>query len=306
MATVSNLYYDIGLRIGDPSNTKVESWQLLRWINSSIKDIVKKTDCLWNVEEVSGQQRIKVIDYSNLSDVVISLKTSNDSSATDYTEGAGEDWLVGATNAATATAIAAILDAHADVFAYADSSYVYVGCLKGYTISTLTCDADEDYLTISDDGYVTFEMDNVLSSFRKVRNIYDTGEQLIYRPYDRQDYDRVLVDSNYAGYGYYVDSSYKMWLLSEGSGLTSDGTFKLDYLYWNADLTAGSNSPEGILTHYDEVIIQRVMYYYFMSQGLYKEMHMANIIYRQLIRELQCEIRSQGEPLEIEHFYRWH
>jgi len=304
MSTVANLYYDIGLRIGDPSNTKVETWQLLRWINLSIKDIVKKTDCLWAVDEVSGQKRIKVIDYSNLSGAVISLKTSNDSAATDYTE--SSEWDRVTSNSVTAANIATALNSHTDVFAYADGVYVYVGCTGGYTLSTLTCDASTSYLTISDDGYKTFEMNNVLSNFRKVRNIYDTGEELIYRPYTRQDYNRVLVDSNYAGYGYYVDSSYKMWILAEGGGITSDNTFKIDYLYWNTDLTSGSDTPEGILNHYDEIILERVMYYYYMSNGMYKEMQVADTVYRQLLRDLRYEIRSQGEPLEIEQFYQWH
>lgn len=303
MSTVSSLTYDIGTRIGDPSNTKLEAWQILRYINIVIEDIVKKTDCLWAVDEVSGQKRIEVLDYTNLGTAVISLKTSNDDAATDYTE--ASEWNAATSNSVTATNIATALDAHASVAAYADGAYVYVCCVGGYTLSTLTCDADTDYLTISDAGYETFELSNILSNFRKVRNIYDTDNELMYRPYARQDYNRALVDgTNYTGWGYYVDPAYKLYIKANGANLDSADTFKIDYLYWHTALDSADDSPPAILDHYDEVIIQRVLYYYYMSQAMPDMARLSDITYRELIRDLQYEIRSQGELQEIYSFYR--
>lgn len=267
MATVSELYYDIGQRIGDPGNAQVKSWQLLKWINKAIRDTERVTKHLKANITLSGQYQITVKDYSSLATDVITLQTSNDSAASTYT--GGSEWTPATSNAQTASSIATALNAHADVYAYAGFdndnttyAYVYVLAGRGYIVDTLTCDADTDYLDIDDAGYEIIELSNIVSTFRQVRNIYDTANERFYVSYTRQQYDRTLCDSGFTGYGYYVDPLYKLYIKKGGGNLDSSDTFKMDYMYWSTALTTASQSPAGILQFYDELIVQRVLYYY--------------------------------------------
>jgi len=311
MATVAELYYNIGTRIQDPSNTRVEPWQLLRWINQAIRDTERKSNHLKANIQLSGQRRVVVKDYSSLSGDILSLKTSNDSAETDYTE--ASEWTAETSNAVTATNIATALDAHPDVEAYASFdnanttyAYVYITSKRGYTISTFTSDADTDYMDVDNNGHEIFELSKIITNFRQVRNIYDTDQQLFYRPYTRQQYDRTQNDSEYAGYGYYVDPLYKMYIKIAGGNLDSGDTFKMDYSYWSTALTAATESPAGILAYFDELIIQKVMYYYFQSEAKYNDMNVADGLWRTEVKELQQEIKSQGELQPLKQFYQWH
>lgn len=311
MATVSEFCYDFGVRIGDPGNVKVESWQIQRWLNKAIRDTERRSNHLWAKITLSGQQCITVMDYSHLTGATISLKTSNDSAAVDYVEGVG--WDAATSNSTTATNIATALNAHADVEAYAcfdnantGYAYVYVMCRRGYTISTLTCDATVTYLTIANAGYEIFELDKIISNFRLMRTVYDTANARLYVPFTSQQYDRVLCDSAYTGYGYYIDPLYKMYIKKAGASLTSADTFDLNYLYWSTALSTATSSPQGILQYYDELLIQKVLYYYYQSIAQYDQMRVVDALYRIELKQLLQELRDQGEPQEVTQFYQWH
>jgi len=104
--TVGELYRDIGREIGDPANVKVPTWILLTWINRAIKDVVRRTDCLYDIKVLTGLYRIKVLDYTGLSGKKVTVTI--DSTATDKTEGV--DWTAATSNSTTATSLATALN----------------------------------------------------------------------------------------------------------------------------------------------------------------------------------------------------
>ncbi len=306
MSTVNELYRDIGDEIGDPGNARNPTWLILRWINKAINDSALLTNCLQNIVTISGERLITVLDFGalDIADAIITLQTSADAASTDYTEGV--DWDAATSNAVTATNIATTLSRHNNTEAYSDGVMVYVCATGGYTITTLTTDADVDEMTIADNGYETFELNNILTGFRKAKNIYSTGQEIIFRPYTRQQYDRALIDTTYVGYGYYIDPSYKMYLKHAGVNVDSSVTFVVEYLYYPTTLSLSTESPPGILAHFDDLIIQKVKYYYYLSKAMLKEADVADSLYKRQISNVRYELRSQGEPQEIRQLLKWH
>jgi len=305
MPTLGELYRDIGIEIGDPSNANTQSWQLLIWINKALEDINNVAEFTWATARMTGMYRIDVLTYGDISGNIITLKTSADSAATVYTEGV--DWTAETGNSVTATNIATALDAHSNVEAYSSGDYVYILVTGGYSFSTLSSDADTSDITINDSGYEVFSLPDIISGFNKVKQIYDLTNKLIYRSQVREYYDRYLIDSGNLNYFYYVSPSHKLYIQASGGNLKTSNSFYIDYTTRVTALSAASDTLPVSLTGYGDLIVRRVVFYYFRSLGEYQRAQYYDIEYRRMIHEYKRDmIRGQGVPLTQEQFYESH
>lgn len=302
MATVGEIYRDFAYYIDDIGNDKIVTQRILRWINKAISESVSRLDSEWAIVQLTGQYKLTVVDYSGLSgDVITSVQTTAGTSA--FTEGV--NFTAATSNTVTAAAIATAINASSSHGAWSDGAVVYI-CGLDDTFTSFTCDADTDYITIADAGYEVFNIGTILTRFRRVHQIYDTTNECLYHSMTRAQYDRLLIDSNNTAYAYYVSPGRKLYLKADGSNVDSSGTFHIHYFQYPADLTLASESPPGLLADYDELILQRVLYYYYISQGMYNEANAAYTVFARELKRAQQEIWSQGEPQSVKQLYRWH
>lgn len=297
MSTMAVIGRDFGERINDPALASTPFWKFLIFANKAIRDLVARTDCLVAKQTITGAIRLTVVDYTALSaDTIV---TTVDGTATTLIIAAA------ASNTAMATAIAVQLDAITGVEAYSSGAYVYALGIDEYMIDSMTT-SDTTNLVIEDDGYDTLTLPSILTNLRNVRNIYDTTNEILYAPLSTQQHDRTLLDSNFVGYTWNVDSSYNLSLKVAGANPTSQDQFVIDYWTWGAALTLHSESAPGVLAEWDEAVINRSLYYFYMTQA---KMDMANIcagLFERDVRAIREQLRSHGEPQEQRLFYQWH
>ena len=309
MSTVAELYRDIGTEIGDEGNARVPTWKLLRWINKAIRDIVRKTYCLSATLEVTGSQEVEIVGYSALSGETVTVTV--DGTASVLTEGVG--WTAATSNAATATSLATAVNAVTGLSAYADSldtAVVVIVATGGYGLDTIAL-SDETNTTTSATGRESLELENILTRFRLIENVYSTADEIIYRSYTRQQYDRLITNDSFDGYGYTVNEANRLFIKRDGSNLGYGNSVFIDYYQWNATLTAASESPPGIIDDFDDAIVNRCMRQHMLNQRAdnpklsYETVVQYDTEYRQWIKDIKNELRSQGKPLEQRFLYQW-
>jgi len=314
MSTVANLYRDIGMEIGDPDNANIPHWQLLIWINKAIKDIVNKTKCLWKKLELTGQQKITIKDYSNLSGDIVTIVVDDGDDETTSTLTEGVDWTAATSNAATAASLETAIEAVTGLTSYvdlSDTAVVWVLATGIYQLaSTITCDASTDYFTIGDAGYVWFNLEEIDSTFREMRNVYDTDENSrLFRPVSRQQWDRLSVQDNYSGFDFTVVNESGVWKLyvkANGGNFDSTYNFVMEYYYKPTVLTAATDSPPGLVDDHDEAIIRYVVREYHRKMGNFNEAAVARGEYILELRDIRRLLREQGEPQETNQFTQWY
>jgi DNA-binding beta-propeller fold protein YncE len=286
MPTVAELYRDIGDEINDPSNARVEHWRLLGWINKAVAKACRDTNCLWATTSLTGQRMLTVVDYSVLAMEAISITVS----------GVAYPIIIAAaaSNSAMATAIAVQLDAITGVASYADGANVYVLGIDDYEIDSITT-SDSTNLTIADAGYEKFKLLSILTRFRRMGNIVDPTNGLIYDSVTRQRYDTALVDSGFAGYLYYVSPSSELYLKVAGANASSGVSFSVGYFQYPATLVASDSLP-ALLNDHEECVIAYVKYLYHIRMGEYDKAKFEIGRYQEMTANLRREIRSQGEP----------
>ncbi len=294
MPTAAELFRDIGEEIGDPANAKYPQWKLMLWINKAIKQAVKDTNCLWATISLQGQRLITIISTSALAGDTITLVVSGTTS-------------IKTIATATQAGITALLNTVTGVKAYSSGTdKIYVLGIDGYEITSMTTNAGASELTIGDDGYETFDLSSILTAFRRVTAIYDATNDKLYQPLSRALYDRVLIDSDYEGYGYFVSPDGLMYLKAYGANATSATSFGINYLQFASEITLASSELPGPLNDHEGIIRAWVKQHYHYLQGDYQSMGLCYSIYKQLTADLRRQMRSQGEPLVMRHFYRWH
>jgi len=308
MATVGELYRDIGEAIDDVGNVVHPAWKLLRWINKAIKDIVWRTDCLWTSNEIEGQRRIAILDYADLEAAGNILTVTIDDVDTDLTEGV--DWDAATSNAVTATDLASAITALTNISAYADGAYVYVCGVNGSTTS-IACDAATTDLTIADAGYETFELANILTRFRIVKTIYNLTDGILYRSLTQNQYDRFVMDSAFTSSVYTINANNLMSIKKGGGNLSSSNTVTIEHLQYPAELTLSSESPPGILSRFDDVIINRCLKRVNEHKRVDNPSQVGNYLYgldieyERMIKQIKHELRSQGDPGINTLLYQW-
>ena len=316
MSTLANLYVAIGAEIGDRFNAKVPQARLLLYINRAIKDLARDTNCLWDTSTISGQYDIKILDYAQLAtdDTVITLQTSDDSSSSTYTEGV--NWAAATSNTTTATNLAAALTAHANVVAYSVNEHVYVLTKfiraeesADILITTLTSDSATSDLSITS-GATKFNLETVISNFRVMRNASIVGGDLFFVPFSRQQYDNALSLSTGLTASFYSimpeSGSYQMYFKHKGANLAPSTVVNFDYLVHPTALSLSTESPPGILAHFDDAVISRTMYYYLKSIGDTQGMVMQGMVAKEEMKTVRRELRAQGESQAIGHFQKWY
>jgi hypothetical protein len=306
MATVGVLYREIGLAIGDPANVSVKTWKLLNWINLAIEEGVRATNCLWATETLTGQREIVVLDYTGLEDITITVTV--DGTASVLTEmDAGGSFNAVTSNTQTATNITTALNTITGVKAYSSSATIRVLATGGATIDSITTTALAADMTIADEGYETFLLTSFLTRFRRVNTIYEAGNDVIYEPYTRPQYDLALMQSSgFTGDIGYVSPSNVLYLKKAGANLTGENQFTIDFLQTPAALTLATESPPGITADYTDYIVRKVCYYYYLTQGKYNDAKAMNALARQHEKEMRRDLRSQGDPLPTRHLIQWY
>jgi len=306
MSIVADIFHAFGLEIGDPGNAKVPPQRLYLWLNRVLKDAVLKTNCLWDTIALSGEYDIEILDYASLNGEKVTLQTSKYAVSTDYTEGALADWEATVSNSKTATNLAAALNAYFGVIAYAIGAHVYVIATSGETITVCTSDADTDYLTVTA-GAETFDFDSILTSYRRVNDIYSLAENLIYLPAGRQEYIRGTIDSTYEGYMYSVmqdGGRNTLYLKHAGGNILPSVVFYVDYLQWATAISALSTSLPGTLDNFDDMIVKGMLYHYYNSQANYELAVNLKSIFNEEARRVRKELRSHGAPQQMRHFLK--
>jgi len=313
MATVADLYRDIGTEIGDPSLANVFDWEILLLINKAVKDIANETNCLFETDQITGMYRIEVVDYSSLSGDIITIQTSADSAASTYTE--GSEWSAGATNAATAALIASSIHSrHSNIRAYSDGVYAYITVTGGYTMSTCSVDSAATVMTASNSGYEIFSLKGILTEafstnterFRKVRFITEAAASVLYESSTREQWNRYQIDDGYTGYNYFISPDKKMYIKTGGSNLKAASIIRIDYLYNPTALSAATDELPSLINDFPDAVVQRAAYYFWRSQGEFERSQVYNREYRFTLRDIKNEVKSQGVPLAIRQFYQWH
>lgn len=311
MATLANLYRDIGIEIGDPGNALVPTWKLLTWINKAIHDIITRTNCLWTKNTITGAWRIAILDYSDLEDALNTITVTVGSTETDLVE--STDWDAETSNGVTASNLATALNTVTGVSAYADfdNAYVYVLGIDEYDITALTSDAATTDLTIADAGYESFELPEIFSTLRAVRNIYNVDDEVLYRPITRQQWDRYLLYDDFDGYVYTVTSNKDLWIKRNGANLTSSQSIIIEYWQWETPLTAATDSPPGIIDDFDEIIVNRCVRRHLQNQRFDNPRAVEKTIlsldqeYTRFLKDIKRELRSHGEPHIQRFVYEW-
>ena len=304
MATPGEIFSALGIEVGDPYNSHVPATRLLVWLNRVLKEAVRETKCLWETDTISGLVDIEIVSYGDLSGDVISLETSADAAATDYTEGV--EWTAATSNTVTATALATALDLHSNVNAYSDGAHCYVCANNGYVISTATSDADTDYITVTN-GAEYYNLTELLTNFWQIEYVYDVDNARFYMPYNRKGYLYTKVDSESERYGYsYVPEGGKsiMKLESAGVNLGYGYTVTIDYLQKPSSVSITSTAMPGILDDYEDLIVKGILYYYYNSTGEHEKAFAMKQIFQNECRLVRKYLRMHGRPMQLGHLLR--
>ena len=304
MATAGEAIGAFGVEIGDPFNSHVIPTRVLVWLNRVVAEAVRETKCLWETDRFSGLADIEIVDYSSLSADVISLKTSADSAATDYTE--GSEWTAETSNTVTATNLAAALDVHPNVQSYSDGAHVYVCVKNGHTIAIITSDADTNYITVAN-GAEYFNLSEILTEFRRVEAVYDIANKRMYEPMDRRSYLYTQLDSVAALYTYTnppESGKQIMKLEAGGISLLYSVSIYIDYFQKATAITTMSTDLPGLLSDYVDLIVKGILYHYYNSTGEHNKAITAKSLFLNECRLVRKDLRSHGMPLPMNQLFR--
>jgi hypothetical protein len=276
---------------------------LLVYINRAINDAVVRLNCLWDSTTLTGAYKITVVDYLGAGaaeTITVTCGTAGAQVATLALPGSLVGFL---------TDIVAKLNALTGIRAWSEgvsASAVYVVGVDD-TISGIVTSMATTVVTIANAGYESIDLSGVLTRVRAVRNIYQAGGGVFYIPVNRQQFDIAMAQSSgFTDNVYYVAPDYTLYIKAAGSNLTSSNSFTIDYYQYPASLTLASESPPGILATFDDLIIRRVLYYYYLSRGKYDEANVNNNLYERNIETVKQELRSHGEPQGSSSLYKWY
>lgn len=301
MSTAGNIYVAFGMEIGDPANTTIPPQRLNLWLNRVVKEAVERTNCLWDTVTVSGLYDIEIVDYSSLAADTITLKTSLYTTVSTYTIAGA------ASNSAMATAIATQLIARTDIKAYSIGAHVYVCCIGGGTIETLTCsDSDTDHIVLTD-GAESYKLSQIVTNIRRVEEVYSVDDSVHYKPVAYQEWARAKMDSSFDGFLSAVmpEEGIDMLMLNAGgANLSSASMVTISHLLWPTAISTASTEMPGILNHHDDMIVKGMLYYYYSQKAQYETALGVRNIFERWCRQAKKELRMQGKPQELSHFLR--
>jgi len=174
---------------------------------------------------------------------------------------------------------------------------------------TATTTADSSDVTITS-GATKFNLESIISNFRIMKNITIAGGDIFFVPYSRQQYDNALSISTGLTANFYSimpeSGVYQMYFKHKGANLAPSSVITLDYYIHPTALSASTESPPGIFNHFDDIVINRSIYYYAKSQGDYQTMTLMRQLVNDDLKQVRSELRMQGESQAISHFQKWY
>jgi hypothetical protein len=177
------------------------------------------------------------------------------------------------------------------------------------TTGTATTTADSSGVSITS-GATKFNLETIISNFRKMKNISVVGGDIFHVSFGRQQYDTALSISTGLTANFYSivpeSGTYQMYFKHNGADLAPATVITMNYLLHPTALSAVTDSPPGILDDFDDAVISRTMYYYMRSSADYRSMILQKQIADDTMKDIRYELRSQGEIQSITHFQKWY